>query len=754
MVLMLSLILFFANGILAQNRFSGEVVTPDGDPIEGAQIMLSDKNELVAMALTSNEGKFELKEIPIGTFLLEINALGFNEFVQTLTFSGDKVGVQFAMKVSDETMLEELVVVGDRVRQTAAGEIYTLSEKAKNSHNPFVALSEIPRLRVNIALQDIKLEDGSRPLILIDGKPINSGVNPINPEDIASVEVIEVVSARYLQKGYQSMLNIKLKQKRRPYQFYQFATRYDIPGQGMGVGYFEVGNSKISLFGRASLSGSRNLDSNFRQWQEDTGFHKSNEGTSRHSQWSTLGELLLKWQVSERDYMAAQIYGTKKNNKDKMKGEGLLTSAEEIPFRLSTNSVDDSYIITSGLYYQHVFVDKSKLEVSYGFNTNGNTLDGDRMEAYSGDEEHQYLFKYDNKRTSMNLELNYSKQWADGSSFTAGSNTRWIKDKLDQVSEHVPPFKHNRHDEYLFASYAGKVGELRYMLSAGLEGIWLEAGGERNNYWRPRFAVSGNYSINKKNSVRLNYSLTNSSPSVGQLNPYNTSSDPLVINRGNHKLTPEQRHTVSINYRLRAGRFSLTPLTANYMHYTDRITPHSYVENDVLVNSYRNEGKYDFLYLGAGVDYNFSDDMSYAYISGGRNHIYFPGQKMQISPIVNMGVWWFKRKLTVGADLSWQQYSYTPQSRTKYLKPTYAQMQVNYNITPDLYIGVALQNFTGAQKTETYSEAGTFKTYNWNRATDHGFRPWILVRYTIRKHTKEKIRLGNVLSSQEQGIQL
>ena len=119
-----------------------------------------------------------------------------------------------------------------------------------------------------------------------------------------------------------------------------------------------------------------------------------------------------------------------------------------------------------------------------------------------------------------------------------------------------------------------------------------------------------------------------------------------------------------------------------------------------------------------------------------------------------MGVWWFKGKLTVGADLSWQQYSYTPQSRTKYLKPTYAQMQVNYNITPDLYIGVALQNFTGAQKTETYSEAGTFKTYNWNRATDHGFRPWILVRYTIRKHTKEKIRLGNVLSSQEQGIQL
>ncbi len=216
----------------------------------------------------------------------------------------------------------------------------------------------------------------------------------------------------------------------------------------------------------------------------------------------------------------------------------------------------------------------------------------------------------------------------------------------------------------------------------------------------------------------------------------------------------EQRHLISLNYRLCVGHFSLIPLSADYQYYADRITPNPYVEDGVLMNTYCNEERYDFLYLGAGIDYDFCDNMSYAYIIGGRSHNYFPWQKVQTAPIVSIGVGWDKEKRLVSTDLSCQQYSYTPQSSTKYLTPTYAQIQVNYNIMPDLYIGVVLQNITEVQKTETYSEVDTFKTYNQDSATDLTFHPWILVRYTIRKHTKEKIRFGNVLQSQEQGIQL
>ena len=89
-----------------------------------------------------------------------------------------------------------------------------------------------------------------------------------------------------------------------------------------------------------------------------------------------------------------------------------------------------------------------------------------------------------------------------------------------------------------------------------------------------------------------------------------------------------------------------------------------------------------------------------------------------------------------------------------YLSPTYAQVQINYNITPNFYIAVALQNFTGALTTETYLETGSFKSYNWDKQTNLSFRPWILLRYTIRKRPKKKIGIDNVLQSHEEGIKL
>ncbi|MDN4754993.1 carboxypeptidase regulatory-like domain-containing protein, partial [Porphyromonadaceae bacterium W3.11] len=291
-------------GIYAQNQFKGIVVNIDGEPITGAQLMLSEGDQLVAISLASEEGKFSIENIPSGTFLLEINALGYAEYVQTFTFDKDLLDLRFVLQPDSAMTLGELEVVGDRVRQTATGEVYFLSEKAKSSRNPFVALSEIPRLRVNVAIQSIKMEDGTSPIVLVDGKPVNTGVNPINPEDIASVEMIEVVSARYLQKGYQNILNIKLKSKRRPYQFFQVAARSDIlPGNGFGVGYFEVGNTKVSLFGRLSLNGTLNRNSDYEQWQEDTDFHKASKGASLVNNRGVNGDLILKWQIGERDYM-------------------------------------------------------------------------------------------------------------------------------------------------------------------------------------------------------------------------------------------------------------------------------------------------------------------------------------------------------------------------------------------------------------------------------------------------------------------
>jgi hypothetical protein len=38
--------------------------------------------------------------------------------------------------------------------------------------------------------------------------------------------------------------------------------------------------------------------------------------------------------------------------------------------------------------------------------------------------------------------------------------------------------------------------------------------------------------------------------------------------------------------------------------------------------------------------------------------------------------------------------------------------------------------------------------------TDLNVRPWILIRYTLRKNNKQKIKLDNVVTGKEKGIAL
>lgn len=79
---------------------------------------------------------------------------------------------------------------------------------------------------------------------------------------------------------------------------------------------------------------------------------------------------------------------------------------------------------------------------------------------------------------------------------------------------------------------------------------------------------------------------------------------------------------------------------------------------------------------------------------------------------------------------------------------------MNYNFTPDFYISLCLQHFTGELRTRAVTDDGTFRSVVNTRYKDRCLRPWILVRYTLRKNSDRKIKLGKVLDSYEQGISI
>lgn len=438
-----------------------------------------------------------------------------------------------------EVDLEEYTVVADMskvVKRLANGNRFFLSPKAKKMKDPFMALKEIPTLISDPFNASITTLNGEKPLILIDGMEINSGIKPILPSDIESVDVIDAIPAKYLARGITSIVNIRLRKNRPPYIWTEFATRHEFPVRnGFGVGYFEVGNEKLSLYGRAVANYTHHDDSEGDITRENSGYSQSYEWSKRNNQMYYIGELQLKYAPSKNDYLAVQAYEKYTKSHSRQNGEGKYITGYTQNYASFNDSHDDNSVFTSSAYYKHLFSESVEFEATAGYNNNHNKLTSDGWEKY-GSEMYDSKLRFKNRRNSGNLDLTFSKDYDNGNSLKVGSSTTLLSDQIRDLSQ--PVFKHSNYDEYLYGTFTGQAKALNYMISLGVEATWLKAGNSSNRYFRPRGTVSTNYQFNSHNSLQLYYTLSNESPEVSKLNPYNTSTDSLYVTRGNPYLTP------------------------------------------------------------------------------------------------------------------------------------------------------------------------------------------------------------------------
>ena len=105
-------------------------------------------------------------------------------------------------------------------------------------------------------------------------------------------------------------------------------------------------------------------------------------------------------------------------------------------------------------------------------------------------------------------------------------------------------------------------------------------------------------------------------------------------------------------------------------------------------------------------------------------------------------------------DIDYNSRDYTALACTTYSHPSVANLQVNYNFTPDFYIGVCLQHVTGEYQSKTTTVDGSFHSVVENHYKDKKIRPWVIIRYTFRKNADKKHKLGKVLNSTEEGISI
>jgi TonB-dependent starch-binding outer membrane protein SusC len=200
------LILFFSISIFAfaQTRVTGKV-TAEGKPFAGATVNV--KGTTTATQ-TDNNGDFAILASP--NSILEISAVGF-------TAVEIKVNNQSTVSVNlqtSSTQMEQVVVVGygTQRRKDVTGAISSVSaatiEKvpvttAQQALQGRAAGVQIinndasPGSNISVLIRGVGslASGGNNPLYVVDGYPTTGGINNINPNDIASIDVLKDASA-------------------------------------------------------------------------------------------------------------------------------------------------------------------------------------------------------------------------------------------------------------------------------------------------------------------------------------------------------------------------------------------------------------------------------------------------------------------------------------------------------------------------------------------------------------------------------
>lgn len=745
---------FFCTGTsYGQNMLYGELVSAkDKSPVEDGYVVLKQSGQTVKIGSSDIKGEYKIIDIPSGKYAVEVICMGYKTVYDSLDIV-ESCNRVYALE-EDVELLDELTVVADRsqvVKRTANGQVFFLSSSAKKMSNPFVALQEIPAIISDANTSSVKMLNGEAPLILINGNAVNSGISPISPSDIESVEVVNSASARYQQDGVTSIINIKLKPHAKPYVWLEAATRHEIPlGKGFGVGYFEVGNHKVSLYGRAAYNYTYHDDTDSEVSRSNTGYTQNYNETARNDADKWIGELLLKYLITDKDYFAVHLYDSYDLTKQQSNANGDYTGNVLQEYSYDFRGKNKSNILTSSMYYKHSFSQNNDLELRLAYNYNKNDYDASRAEYYDRQPDNTDV-RYHNKRHSGSLHIDYSKVFENDGSLIAGSHSSLIADDIDNVVGANPLFKHTNYNQYLYIGYGGAYKKIYYNASVGLEGIWAKAGDTDYSYFRPRGNVSATWTADSHNSVRFSYNLTNQAPNVAYLNPYNTSTDPMIVSVGNPNLKPQMIHNFTLSYTFNVGNLYLTP-EAGYKYVYDMIENYGYNEGDIYYSTYINAGHYSRAYAGANASYRFKWGRIYA--GGGWTSDYFMGQSSKNSGYASFGFNARAKNFSFYGDIEYNSRSYSALSSTVYNRPSMANLQVNYNFTPDFYIGVCLQHFTGEYSTKTTTIDGTYRSVFNTRFKDKSFRPWVMLRYTFRMNADKKHKLGKVLNSTEEGVSI
>ena len=451
-------------------------------------------------------------------------------------------------------------------------------------------LSNIPSVEVDNE-GEVSLRGNSSVTIWINGKA--SGLTSDNQadilemmpaEDIKQVEVITNPSAKYSPEGTAGIINIVLKDDRKPGYYGSVKVGADTDGGYRASGNINYSSSKVDAYAninyrkRAFTGGGITS----RQNTSDNSFlNQTSESDGSHNNW--FGRFGATWHITRKDDLGVNLTGMLGGGDNGNDIHYISTDGQRNTIYTSdrsTNNDSDMKMYNIELNYVHKFSDRSNIDITLS----NNQWKNDGLSVY----QERYIYadgrpdstSYQTQDNNMNdksweVQVDYTNTLSEFAKIEAGYKGVFQRngspvdtyegataETITQNRKLYNNFKYNQDVHALYFTYGGKWGNLSYQ--AGLRGEYWTVETLSKNYDQefngaPAEAFSKDffklfpsaflsYALPKNNEIQVNYTRRLRRPWGGQLNSFRNTSDSRNISFGNPELTPEYSHSFELNY--------------------------------------------------------------------------------------------------------------------------------------------------------------------------------------------------------------
>lgn len=623
-IVLAGMLLCFAPDMFA-NETDGKIkgIVMDGElggPLEFVTVQVKAKgsDKIVQGSVTGSDGNYTIGGLKKGEYVVTFSYIGYEEVSKNISISSDNqiLSLGELTLAEDANQLGEVEVVAKRpqMRFEIDRKVFDATQDiAAEGGSASDLLSNIPSVEVdNEGL--VSLRGNSSVTIWINGKA--SGLTADNQADILDmmpagdikqVEVITNPSARYSPEGTAGIINIILKDDRKPGYYGSVKVGADTDGGYQASGNINYSSSKVDAYA--------NLNYRNREFKgggitsrlnttDNSFLDQTNDSKRQHNNW--FGRFGATWHITKSDDLAFNVTG--------MTGGG--DNSENIHYNSidsQKNTIYTSDRITNGdsdmkmynleLNYVHKFSENSNIDLMVSNNqwrrdgmnifrqstvyTDPSQIANPLYQTQENDikdKTWEVQADYTNKISDMaRIEAGYKGTFQRNAS-PVDTYTGTTAEDIRQDESLYNRFLYNQDVHALYMTYGGKWNKLSYQ--AGLRGeYWrvdtrsLDFDQEFNgkasetfekDYFKLFPSAFISYDLPKNNELQVNYTRRLRRPWGGQLNSFRNISDASNISFGNPELTPEYSHSFELNY-IKSWESGHTLSLSGYYRSTDDV---------------------------------------------------------------------------------------------------------------------------------------------------------------------------------------